>query len=106
MQDPLKKKSKAKDDEPINDDEKTRILRMIEQEDSEDEQSSSESHSQDEKSNSDNSMMSEQDLLNRSLESDFDKAIDPANYLRYASEKVNQKLDVLKIVDKNERSFK
>lgn len=32
--------------------------------------------------------------------------MDPTNYLRYASEKVNQKFDLLEIVDKNERSFK
>jgi hypothetical protein len=33
-------------------------------------------------------------------------AIDPTNYLRYASDIVNQRFDILEIVDKNERSFK
>lgn len=52
--------------------------------------------------------MSEQDLLNRSLESDNDGsgAIDAQNFLRYTSDKLNQKFDVLETVDKNERSFK
>lgn len=51
-------------------------------------------------------MVSEEDLLNRSLQSEGDDAIDPTNYLRYASDIVNQRFDILEIVDKNERSFK
>lgn len=53
-------------------------------------------------------MVSEEDLLNRSLqsESDGDDAVEQSNFLRYASEKINQKFNVLEIVDKNERSFK
>jgi hypothetical protein len=51
-------------------------------------------------------MVSEEDLLNRSLQSDGDDAVDPTNFLRYASDKINQKFDLLEIVDKNERSFK
>lgn len=38
--------------------------------------------------------------------SDCGEAVDPENYLRYASEKYNSKLDTHEIVDKNERSFK
>lgn len=50
----------------------------------------------------------ESDILNRSLKSDegAGKVLDPENYLRYISEKYNASLDVLEIVDKNERSFK
>lgn len=52
----------------------------------------------------------ESDILNRSLrssdEEDSGKVLDPENYLRYISEKYNASLDVLEIVDKNERSFK
>jgi hypothetical protein len=39
LSDPLKKRKKENDD-PIGEDEKSRILRMIEQEDSEDDESS------------------------------------------------------------------
>lgn len=51
-------------------------------------------------------MSSEQDLLNHSIKSEGEDILDQTNYLRYASEKVNQKFDLLEIVDKNERSFK
>ena len=50
--------------------------------------------------------MSEQDLLNRSLGSNGEEVIEADNYLRYASDKINIKFNVLEIVDKNERSFK
>jgi hypothetical protein len=44
--------------------------------------------------------------LNRSLESETEEVICATNYLRYASEKVNAKFDLLEVIDKNERSFK
>ena len=47
-------------------------------------------------------MMSEEDLLNHSLESDAEPIIDEQNFLRFVSEQPN----VLDTVDKNERSFK
>ena len=52
------------------------------------------------------SWCSDTDIMNRSLQSDGAEALDSVNYLRYASDKFNQKLDMLEIVDKNERSFK
>ena len=58
LSDPLKKRKKENDD-PIGEDEKSRILRMIEQEDSEDDESSDPSADSDQKSESANSMMSE-----------------------------------------------
>jgi len=50
--------------------------------------------------------VSDQDLLNRSLESETEEVISVNNYLRYASDKVNAKFDLLEVIDKNERSFK
>ena len=44
--------------------------------------------------------------MNRSLQSDCAEPMVAENYLRYASEKYNAKLDILEIIDKNERSFK
>jgi hypothetical protein len=58
------------------------------------------------KGSDDGSICSEEDILNRSLQSDCDEAIESGNYLRYASDKYAQKQDLLEIVDKNERSFK
>jgi hypothetical protein len=59
LSDPLKKKGRQKEEnDPIGEDEKSRILRMIEQEDSQDEESSNESASEAE-AESDNSMVSE-----------------------------------------------
>lgn len=51
------------------------------------------------------------DLLNHSLESDDQlqkrfKIVDAENYTRYVSDKVQLKLDILQVIDKNERSFK
>ena len=40
------------------------------------------------------------------MELDCGEPVDAENYLRYASEKYNAKLDILEIIDKNERSFK
>ena len=60
----------------------------------------------DRKGSESGSWCSDTDILNRSLQSDGAEALDSVNYLRYASEKFNQKLDILDIVDKNERSFK
>jgi len=110
-------KPKAKDDDHVSEDEKERILRMIEDEDDSDEEEDS-SNENDEGpegkrdpnrkrgSQSSDSIVSDQDLLNRSLQSDCDEAVDSKNYFRYASEKFNAKYDLLEIVDKNERSFK
>jgi Zn-dependent M32 family carboxypeptidase len=58
---------------------------MIEQESDSDSVASGEHK----KVKSNGSILSEEDLLNRSLESEGDEAIDPNNFLRYASEKVN-----------------
>jgi Zn-dependent M32 family carboxypeptidase len=58
---------------------------MIEQESDSDSVASGEQK----KVKSNGSILSEEDLLNRSLESEGDEAIDPNNFLRYASEKVN-----------------
>ena len=45
--------------------------------------------------------------MNRSLDqNDCGEPMVAENYLRYASEKYNAKLDILEIIDKNERSFK
>ena len=44
--------------------------------------------------------------MNRSLQSECGDPLDPENYLRYASDKYNTRLDILEIIDKNERSFK
>ena len=52
------------------------------------------------------SFCSDNDILNRELELDCGEPINAENYLRYASEKYNAKLDILEIIDKNERSFK
>jgi hypothetical protein len=52
------------------------------------------------------SIVSDQDLLNRSLESTTEDVICATTYLRYASDKVNAKFDLLEVIDKNERSFK
>ena len=41
------------------------------------------------------SWCSDVDILNRSLGSDGDEALDSTNYLRYASDKFNQKFDIL-----------
>ena len=101
----------------MSEDEKKRIMRMIEQEDSSDED---QDLSEDEKSSgqgdvikegkggnaSDNdSFCSDNDIFNRSLQSDCGDAVEAENYLRYASEEYGRKLDILDIIDKNERSF-
>ena len=52
------------------------------------------------------SFCSDNDILNRELELDCGEPVNAENYLRYASEKYNAKLDILEIIDKNERSFK
>ena len=52
------------------------------------------------------SFCSDNDILNRSLQSDCGDPLDAENYLRYASDKYNTQLDILEIIDKNERSFK
>ena len=51
------------------------------------------------------------DLLNHSLESNDQlqkkfKIVDAENYTWYVSDKVQLKLDILQVIDKNERSFK
>ena len=60
---------------------------MIEQESDSDEDSAESGLNKQVKSHG--SILSEEDLLNRSLESEGDEAIEPNNFLRYASEKVN-----------------
>ena len=65
-----------------------KLLAMIENESSSDDSDDSVSHEGKEKK-SNGSMVSAEDLLNRSLQSDGEDAIDPTNYLRYASEKIN-----------------
>lgn len=58
------------------------------------------------KRSDDGSLNSDEGILNRSLDSDEDRAIDVGNYVRYCSDNLIQKQDFLQIVDKNERSFK
>jgi len=103
------------DPDKMSEDEKRRIMKMIEQEDSSDEDDDSDQVDQTSEGRqavnkpvgSDNdSFCSDNDILNRSLNSDCGDAILPENYLRYASEKYSAKLDILGIIDKNERSFK
>ena len=87
---------------------------MIEDEDSSaDEDSNEEGDSnggnlknKEEKQSDNDSFCSDIDIHNRSLQSDCGEAAEPENFLRYASEKYNGRLDILEIVDKNERSFK
>jgi hypothetical protein len=74
--------------EPEQEIDDAKLLAMIENESSSDSEGDQASDQQKEvKSNG--SMVSEEDLLNRSLQSDGDDAIAPMNYLRYASDKVN-----------------
>jgi hypothetical protein len=68
-----------------------------------------ENNSAEPKKNKDDSVgsfESDDALLNKSLGSDDDIAVDQNNFLRYASEKESMKQDLIDIVDKNERSFK
>ena len=113
---------RRRDDERIDKVEQDRILNIIEQEESSDEEEdSSDEDSAVEQTSRDlaaadnqgkvdsDSLCSGSDILNRSLGSDApceDKACDPENFLRYVSEKYGSNLDVLQVVDKNERSFK
>jgi hypothetical protein len=95
------------EDDHVSEDEKARILRMIEQEDSDEDKSDESSDEQQEKEIKDStSIVSDQDLLNRSLESTTDDVLCSQNFLRFTSDKYNQKYDLLEVVDKNERSFK
>ena len=85
----------------MSEDEKKRIMRMIEQEDSsDDEEDDSDKEDKDstgqvqnkegKAEGSDNdSFCSDNDILNRSLENDCGDPIDAENYLRYASDKYN-----------------
>ena len=110
-----------KNDDPdnISEDEQKRIMAMIEQEDTSseeeedkdeddaDQDSSGIQNKEGKQAGSDNdSFCSDNDILNRSLQSDCGEPSVAENYLRYASEKYNAKLDILEIIDKNERSFK
>ena len=101
----------------MSEDEKKRIMAMIDLEDSSDEEEKSDDEDEDSQgekldkegkaAGSDNdSFCSDNDILNRSLQSDCGDPVEAENYLRYASEKFNTKLDILQIIDKNERSFK
>lgn len=102
----------------MSEDEKKRIMRMIEQEGSSDEEDVSDAEENSGEGDavkegkvggnaSDNdSFCSDNDIFNRSLQSDCGDAIKAENYLRYASEEYGRKLDILDIIDKNERSFK
>lgn len=106
------------DPDAMSEDEKKRIMRMIE-EDSSDEDDDNDSDALEDRisdgnprkegkaAGSDNdSFCSDNDILNRELEIDADDPLNAENYLRYASDKYNAELDILKIIDKNERSFK
>jgi hypothetical protein len=75
----------------VGEDEKSRILRMIVDEDSEDDESSQESSSDsnENESPSGSSIVSEQDLLNRSIESENNFVVNSGSFLRYANEKYN-----------------
>ena len=111
------KKGKDDDDDAMSEDEKKRVLAAIMDDDSSDEDSDSDKEvsqnsaglvkNKDADIGSDSgSFISDKDIYNRDLENDCGEAMDSENYLRYASDKYNQKLDILEIVDKNERSFK
>jgi hypothetical protein len=84
----------SKKEERIDEDEKSRILNQIVQESSGDDSSDEQESS--------HSMISEEDLLNHSLESDGEPVIDEENFLKY----VTTRPSVLETIDKNERSFK
>lgn len=99
-------RTKYADDDHISENEREKILRQIEQEDSDDDSSSSDESNADDEGKDSDSIVSDQELLNRSLQSDKDEAVCSSNYLRYASEKVNQRYDMMEVIDKNERSFK
>ena len=104
----------------MSEDEQKRIMRMIEQEDSSDEDDDLDDDDESGQSGkggakkeakggegSDNdSFCSDNDILNRSLQSDCGDPASAENYLRYASEEYSRKIDILEIIDKNERSFK
>ena len=101
----------------MSEDEKKRVLAAIMDDDSSNEESDSDDEvsqnsaglvkGKDNKEGSDSgSFCSDNDIYNRDLDMDCGEAVNSQNYLRYASEKYNQKLDILEIVDKNERSFK
>ena len=77
--------------EPEQEIDDAKLLAMIENESSSDEEGdyASNSHPEKEVKSNNGSMVSEEDLLNRSLQSEGDDAIAPTNYLRYASDKVN-----------------
>ena len=111
------KKGKEDDDENLSEDEKKRVLAAIMDDDSSDEDSNSDEevsqnsaglvkNKNEDKASDSGSFCSDKDIYNRDLENDCGEALDSENYLRYASDKYNQKLDILEIVDKNERSFK
>ena len=99
-------------------DEEARLLReMLEgssDEDSDDEDKVTDSQAEEpnsaepkkNKDGSEGSIESDDALFNKSLGSNDSDAVDPMNFLRYASEKENLKQDLIEIVDKNERSFK
>ena len=79
---------------------------MIEQEEANEDDSNAGVSNEQKEVKSNGSMVSEEDLLNRSLQSeeaDGEEALDSINFLRYSSEKMNQRFDLLEIVDKNER---
>jgi len=85
-----KKTQKEEDDEPLDQEDQARILKMIEQEGSDDDESDGDSESNDNNAKSQGSMMSsEQDLLNHSIKSEGEEVLDQTNFLRYASEKLN-----------------
>ena len=109
--------SKLDDPEGMSEDEQKRIMRMIEEDDSSDEEEEDSDEVEDSQgqvqtkdvkaAGSDNdSFCSDNDILNRELELDCGEPMSAENYLRYASDKYNAKLDILEIIDKNERSFK
>ena len=106
------------DDGEMTKDEEARLLREMLEGSSDDDSDEAdpvsdgqeEENSAEPKKNKDDdsvgSIESDDALFNKSLGSDDDVAVEPMNYLRYASEKENMKQDLIEIVDKNEISFK
>ena len=100
-----KKKLKVVDDLHMSAEENARILRKIEQEESDVDYSKSDSSSETDivaKSSS----VSDQFLLNICGEFPTEDVICSTNYLRFVSDKVSAKFDFLQVIDKNERQFK
>ena len=108
----MKSKNFEEPESPAKIDEKVLLAQLLAEEDDysdsdPDYSAASSQHNKDRKSHN-GSIVSEEDILNRSLQSDdnVDDPIDRNNYIRYASDFANKRMDVLEIVHKNERAFK